>query len=97
MGSLTVSKGGWLRKNLLVQQNTLAGLGGLKDLFCSTLSRVPGAFEQVLAGLPQEWADYRTRYHMFIVYGQRYVGSKCLSLSARKGRETPRDHHFKKI
>ena len=67
--------GSWMRgrqrEGLLLQQNMLVGLSGLKDLLCSTLSLAPGAFDQVLAGLPQEWADYRTRYHMFIAYGQR--------------------------
>ena len=59
------------REGLLLQQNMLAAFSGLKDLLCSVLSLAPEAFDQVLAGLPQEWANYRTRYHMFVAYGQR--------------------------
>ncbi len=73
--TIELSVGSWMRgkqrEGLLLQQNMLAGFSGLKDLLCSTLSLAPRAFDQVLARLPQEWADYRTRYHMFIAYGQR--------------------------
>jgi len=59
------------REGMLLQQNMLAGFGGLKYLFCSSLSLASEEFDQVLTGLPQEWAAYHTRYQLFLAYGQR--------------------------
>jgi len=67
--------GPWMRgkrrEGMLLQQNMLAGFGGLKYLFCSSLSLASEEFDQVLTGLPQEWAAYHTRYQLFLAYGQR--------------------------